>query len=297
MTPLEETSSGTRKKVSLSVFIPAKNEEANIARCLDSVSWADQRFVVDSQSADKTCEIAEERGAEVVQFHYEGGWPKKKNWALENLPFRHDWVLILDADETLPAEAEEEIRSIVENSEEVHAGYWINRRYFFMGRPLKHAYFPNWNLRLFRNELGRYEKLTAHSTDSGDHEIHEHVVVKGSTGKMRAVMDHFAFPSIESFVEKHNRYSNWEAVVDHEAVDGAQQLQHGRVRVRRLLKKWFRVMPFRPTLRFLYVYVWQKGFLDGWAGYVFARLHGQYEFLSLAKSREYARKRTSGGSR
>ena len=252
--------------------------------------------MVDSQSSDKTCEIAEEYGAEVVQFHYKGGWPKKKNWALENLPFKHDWVLILDADETLPSEAEEEIRRIVENCEEVHAGYWINRRYFFMGRPLEHAYFPNWNLRLFRHKLGRYENLTSLSTDSGDHEIHEHVVVKGDTGKLQSIMDHFAFPSIESFVEKHNRYSNWEAVVDHEMEEGAKRLQHARVRVRRMLKKWFRAMPFRPTLRFLYVYVWQKGFLDGWAGYVFARLHGQYEFLSLAKSREYARKRTSNGS-
>jgi glycosyltransferase involved in cell wall biosynthesis len=93
-------------KVPLSLFVPCKNEEANLARCLQSVPWVDEIFVVDSQSTDRTASIAEEHGAKVVQFEYKGGWPKKKNWALENLPFSHEWVLILDADECLPPEAE-----------------------------------------------------------------------------------------------------------------------------------------------------------------------------------------------
>jgi len=274
-------------KVPLSVLIPAKNEEYNIARCLDSVTWAEECFVVDSRSDDKTCEIAKERGALVVQFEYVGGWPKKKNWALENLPFKHKWVLILDADETFPPEAEHEIRRIVENPNEEHAGYWINRRYFFLGKPLKHAYFPNWNLRLFKHRVGRYEKLTNIHTHSGDHEIHEHVIIQGSTGRLKSIMNHFAFPSIESFVEKHNRYSNWEAAVSQEAENPISKLQNKQVNARRQIKRLFKSMPFRPTLRFLYVYILQKGFLDGWAGYIFARLHGQYEFLSIAKSREY----------
>ena len=82
-----------------------------------------------------------------MQFEYQGGWPKKKNWALENIPFSYEWVLILDADECLPPKAEDEIRKIVTEPDEIHSGYWINRRYFFLGKPLKHAYFPNWNLR------------------------------------------------------------------------------------------------------------------------------------------------------
>jgi hypothetical protein len=228
-------------------------------------------------------------GAKVVQFEYKGGWPKKKNWALENLPFSNEWVLILDADECLPPEAEEEIRSIVTNPADKHVGYWINRRYFFMGKALKHAYFPNWNLRLFKHKLGRYEKITDLSTDSGDHEIHEHVVVKGSTGRLKSIMDHHAFPTIESFVEKHNRYSNWEAIVENEQKEKADLIQHDGVKLKRKLRMVFRKLPFRPTIRFLYVYIWQKGFLDGWPGYVFARLHGQYEFLSVAKAKEVAK--------
>jgi glycosyltransferase involved in cell wall biosynthesis len=274
-----------KPRVAISVFIPSKNEATNIARCIRSVLWVDQVFVVDSQSTDQTIEIAEKLGAKVVQFEYKGGWPKKKNWALDNLPFSHEWVLILDADECLPPEAEEEIRKIVSNPNEKHAGYWINRRYFFLGKPLKHAYFPNWNLRLFKHKLGRYEKITELNTDSGDNEIHEHVVVKGTTGKLNSIMDHYAFPTIDSFIEKHNRYSNWEAVVESSAEDDETALQHDGVKGKRRLRRIFRKLPFRPTLRFLYVYFWQKGILDGWRGYIFARLHAQYEFLSQAKAK------------
>ena len=278
-------------KVPLSLFVPCKNEEANLAKSLQSVSWVDQTFVVDSQSTDRTAIIAQEHGAKVVQFEYKGGWPKKKNWALENLPFSHEWVLILDADECLPPEAEQEIKKIVTNSDERHTGYWINRRYFFLGKPLKHAYFPNWNLRLFRHKLGKYEKITDLSTDSGDHEIHEHVVVQGSTGKLSSIMDHHAFPTIDSFVEKHNRYSNWEAIVESSAKDEESALQHKGVKGKRRLRRIFRKLPFRPTIRFLYVYIWQGGILDGWPGYVFARLHAQYEFLSQAKAKSILRSR------
>ena len=98
-------------KAPISVLIPVKNEAANLPRCLASVAWADEIWVVDSQSTDATAAIAESAGARVVQFHYAGGWPKKKNWALEHLPFRHEWVFILDADEVLPAAAEAELRA------------------------------------------------------------------------------------------------------------------------------------------------------------------------------------------
>ena len=279
------------EKVPVSLLIPCKNEENNIARCIQSVQWVDEIFVVDSESSDKTIEIAESLGAKVVQFKYEGGWPKKKNWALENLPFTNEWVLILDADECLPPKAQNEIEEIVSNTHEKHSGYWINRRYFFLGKPLKLAYFPNWNLRLFKHKLGRYEKITDLSTNSGDHEIHEHVVVQGSSGKLNSIMDHYAFPTIESFVEKHNRYSNWEAVVESSTTDDESSLQHDGVRGKRKLRRIFRKLPFRPTLRFLYVFLWQRGILDGWRGYVFSRLHAQYEYLSAAKAKAILRSR------
>jgi glycosyltransferase involved in cell wall biosynthesis len=274
------------KKVPVSILIPIKNEAANLPRCLASVTWADEVWVVDSHSTDGSVALAEAAGAQVVQFDFNGTWPKKKNWALENLPFRHEWVFILDADEVLPPETEAEFRAIVTDPVHPAAGYWINRRFMFMGKWLRHAYYPNWNLRLFRHALGRYEKITDSPTASGDNEVHEHVIVQGATGRLRTDMDHYAFPSVEVFVEKHNRYSNWEARV---AVSGrlaGGALQHGRVGWRRRLKAWSQSLPFRPTLRFCYVYFWQRGFLDGLEGYYFARLHGVYELLAVAKTHE-----------
>ncbi len=281
-------------RVPVSVLVPIRNEASNLARCLGCVGWADEIFVVDSQSTDGSQRIAEEFGAQVVQFEFNGTWPKKKNWALENLPFRNEWVFILDADEVLPAAAEAEFREAIANAAAT-AGYWINRRFMFMGRWLRHAYYPNWNLRLFRHSLGRYEKLTDAATASGDNEVHEHVIVRGTTGRLRCELDHYAFPSVEVFVEKHNRYSNWEArVAVEQLVRPAAGLQSGRVARRRKLKQLSQRLPFRPLLRFLYVYLWQRGFLDGREGYYFARMHGFYEFLSIAKTYELKKQRRLG---
>lgn len=278
------------ESVPVSVLVPIRNEAANLPRCLKSVEWADEIFVVDSQSTDDSIAIAQQHGANVVQFQFNGTWPKKKNWALENLPFRNEWVFILDADEALPAEAEAEFRKAIAEAGTL-AGYWINRRFMFMGKWLRHAYYPNWNLRLFRHSLGRYEKLTETDTRSGDNEVHEHVIVEGPTGRLRCEMDHYAFPTVEVFVEKHNRYSNWEARVSAERKlsGSAAQISSNVVGRRRRLKQFSQRLPFRGLLRFLYVYVWQKGFLDGREGYYFARLHGFYEFLSVAKTYELTR--------
>ena len=210
-------------RVPVSVLIPIKNEAENLPRCLESVQWADEILVVDSHSTDGSAQIAEQHGAKVAQFDFNGTWPKKKNWALENLSFKNDWVFILDADEVLPAEAQAEISNAIANAGDV-VGYWINRRFMFLGRWLRHSYYPNWNLRLFRHALGRYERLTVAETRSGDNEVHEHVVVQGPTARLRCEMDHYAFPSIEVFIEKHNRYSNWEARV------AADELLHGSSR-------------------------------------------------------------------
>jgi len=277
-------------KVSVSVIVPAKNEAGNLARCLRSVAWADEIIVVDSRSTDRTAEIAEAHAARVVQFDYTGGYPKKKNWALDHLTLRNEWVFFLDADERLPVEAAEEFREIVDRPGG-HDGYWINRRFQFIGTWMRHAYYPNWNLRLFRRSKGRFEKISEAETKSGDVEIHEHVVIDGTAGRLRCEMEHYAFPSIEIFVEKHNRYSNWEARVARETMLAGSEttIRDANVARRRSLKQWSHRLPFRPWLRFMYVYVWQRGFLDGREGYYFARLHSFYEFLCVAKGYELSK--------
>jgi len=272
--------------VAVSILIPIRNEAANLSRCLRSVSWADEIVVVDSRSTDASAEIAARYGAAVVQFQFNGTWPKKKNWALENVPFRNEWVFILDADEVLPPEAEEEIRRAIASARRGVAGYWVNRRFMFMGKWLRHAYYPNWNLRLFRHALGRFEKITDLPTQSGDNEVHEHLLVRGETARLNFEMEHYAFPSVEVFIEKHNRYSNWEARVALDPSALRNSPQDAAASKRRRFKRLSYHLPFRPFLRFLYIYVWQRGFLDGREGFYFARLHAFYEFLTLAKTFE-----------
>lgn len=280
-------------KVPVSILIPIKNEAANLPRCLAAVAWADEVFVVDSQSSDGSQVIAEKAGATVVQFKFNGVWPKKKNWALDNLPFRNSWVFILDADEVLPPETAAEFADIIAHDGYGNEGYWINRRFMFMGKWLKHAYYPNWNLRLLKHTAGRYERLVMGATQSGDNEVHEHITVKGKTGRLKSEMDHYAFPSVDVFVEKHNRYSNWEAALEvQDTRHAAEHLQLGETKKRRKLKQLSRKLPFRPLLRFLYVYLVQGGILDGREGFYFAKLHGFYEFLSVAKAYELRRRQS-----
>ena len=276
-------------KVPISVIIPAKNEAANIGRCIHSAAWADEVFVIDSQSTDGTQKAAEDCGAKVVQFDWNGKWPKKKNWALETLPLKHDWILILDADEELLPEVEGEIQEICGMNKRGFDGYFIDRLFFFMGKRLNHCYRPNWALRLFKKGRGSYERLIEGETHSGDVEIHEQIILDGKTGRLRSVMNHYAFPTVDAFVEKHNRYSNWEARLAVERGGGPKNgnaLGSATCSMRRRLKDFSRNLPCRPFLRFLYVYVFQKGFLDGRAGYYFAKLHAFYEFLCVAKTYE-----------
>jgi glycosyltransferase involved in cell wall biosynthesis len=278
--------------IPVSFIVPVRNEAKNLPRCLASIPWADEVFVVDSGSTDGTQDLAVAQGAKVVQFAFNGVWPKKKNWALDNLPLRNEWVFILDADEVLPPETEQELAALIAADGHGKSGFWINRRFMFMGQWLKHAYYPNWNLRFFKHKLGRFERMVQGPTASGDNEVHEHILVQGETGKLTSEMDHYAFPTIDVFVEKHNRYSNWEARLEVEgALNGSSEgkPQSGRVRLLRFLKRNSHRLPFRPTLRFLYVYILQRGCLDGRAGYYFAKLHAFYEFLSVAKAVELRR--------
>jgi glycosyltransferase involved in cell wall biosynthesis len=288
---IEPSATPRTGRAPVSVVIPTLNEASNLPSCLEHLAWADEVFVVDSGSTDDTARIAERHGAKVVQFKWDGQWPKKKNWALRNLPFRNDWVLIVDADEWITAELAREIQQVIR--EPKHVGYYVNRKFIFMGRWIKHCgYYPSWNLRLLKRGAGEYEQLTGiGNTGSGDNEVHEHIAIRdGSVGYLDEDMLHFAFPNIHTFMEKHNRYSNWEAAVQFKGVEhGSAVVGNEQLTQRRRLKMLSRKMPFRPTLRFFYSYIWKGGFLDGQAGYVFCRLLAIYEYLSVAKYQELHR--------
>jgi glycosyltransferase involved in cell wall biosynthesis len=271
--------------MNVSVLIPTLNEARNLRDCLASVAWSDDVVVVDSGSKDDTTAIARELGARVVDFRWNRQFPKKKNWALANVDWKHEWVLILDADERITPELAAEIQREVQAPRA--DGYFINRRFMFLGTWIKHCgYYPSWNLRLFRHRVGRYEKIEMGDTGSGDNEVHEHVELQGRTARLQHDMLHYAYPDVATWVEKHNRYSNWEARLEVFGGQGGGQGIGGTLAARRRLRVWSRRMPFRPLLRFLYSYVLKLGFLDGYAGFLFCRLLATYELLNVAKAYE-----------
>ena len=141
MEKLEEvTAVRTRGRAALlpvSVIVPVRNEAGNLPRCLESLREAGEVYVIDSQSSDATVEIASSYGAKVVQFQYHGGWPKKRQWAMDTLPFAYDWIFLVDADEALTPELAEEIAQAIRNP--AIDGYYIALQTYFLGRVLRHG--------------------------------------------------------------------------------------------------------------------------------------------------------------
>lgn len=274
----------SRTTAPVSVIVPVKNEAENLRRCLPALAWADEIFVIDSQSTDETAEVAREHGAQVVQFHFNGTYPKKKNWALDHLDFRNEWVLIVDADEVVVPELAEEIRERIARDEA--DGFYLNMKYFFLGRRIRHCgYSECWNLRLFKHRLGRYERMPVSAgARTGDNEAHEHVELAGRVLKLQHELDHYAYPTLDVWLEKHHRYAGWEAEMyerfRREPIP--QGIGTGK-RIKRMLKKLYLRLPARPLIRFFYSYVARLGFLDGKPGLVFCALLSYYDFLCWAK--------------
>ena len=243
--------------------------------------------MVDSQSTDKTADVARAHGATVVQFHFNGTYPKKKNWSLENLPLRNEWVLIVDADEVVVPALAAEIASRIERDEA--DGYFLNSRYYFLGRLIAHCgYADCWNLRLFKHRLGRYEKMVDSTGGrAGDNEAHEHVELDGRVLRLEHQLEHHAYPTIAAWVEKHNRYAIWEAALSEQILNEPIPSNIGAgKRVKRLLKKIAWRLPLRPLFRFVYAYVLRLGFLDGKPGLIFCGLLAFYDFLASANRYE-----------
>jgi hypothetical protein len=173
-----------------------------------------------------------------------------------------------------------------------HAGYFVDREYVFLGRALR-CFRPNWNLRLFKHALGRYEHLTDdHLMETGDNEVHEHVVVAGSVGYLRTPLVHHDERPLSAWFANHNRYSSWEAEVYARLLAEPLELSPRRwltadaARRKRMLKRLWVRLPVRPLLRFLWFYTVKRGALDGYAGLMYALLMGTYELGISAKLME-----------
>jgi glycosyltransferase involved in cell wall biosynthesis len=280
-------------KLAVSVIIAARNEAKNLPRCLKALREFGEVYVIDSQSTDDTVEIARSLGAQVVQFHYAGGWPKKRQWALNTLPLAHDWVLLLDADEVLTPELTEEIRSAILNP--AIDGYSILLRIWFLGRTLRHGGVGLWKLALFRRSKGRFEcRLKDQDTSMADMEVHEHVVVEGATERLRNTLIHHNVESLSRYIEKHDQYSNWESHVLLQCGDDKDlppSLLGTQAQRRRWLKRKLFAVPGSPVLLFLYRYVLRCGFLDGVPGLIYCGFQAVQMFHTKAKIYELKSKR------
>ena len=272
----------------ISVIVATRNEARNLPRCLDSLRGVGEVYVIDSNSSDETAEIARLRGAKVVQFHYHGGWPKKRQWALDTLPLAYEWVFLVDADEVLTPELAEEIRRAIQTLN--CNGFYVALQMIFLGRALRHSDAKFFKLSLFRRGKGRFEcRLRNQATSMCDMEVHEHVMVDGPTAKLKNPLRHHNVDSLARYIEKHNEYSNWEAGVWQQAQRRDQlpelspSLFGSQAQRRRWLKKKFFAVPGAPVLLFLYKYVFRLGFLDGLPGLIYCVFQSTQLFHVKAK--------------
>jgi glycosyltransferase involved in cell wall biosynthesis len=262
------------------------NEEANLRFCLDSVKdWADQIFIVDSFSTDRTLEIAGEYTDNIHQNPWRD-WAHQRNWALEHLPLQHDWVLFLDADERLTEGLRREMAAVLAGGPSPD-GFYIRRHFFFLGKWLRHGgYQKDYVLRLVRRQKAR-------SLGSG---AREYVTVQGALGKLQHPMVHEDRKGLGFWVDKHNKLASLEALElqgfaeNHPGLLGtletaeSRRIEH-RARIWLRERVWVRLPGLiRPIFYFLYRYVFQLGFLDGKEGLIYCFLHGfWYPFLIDAK--------------
>lgn len=277
----------------IEVIIPVKNEAVNLPHALASVmQWADKVWVLDSESTDNTCEIAREAGAEVVVQPWLG-YAKQKNWALDNLDLKADWIFILDADEAiLPALRDELIAEASSPVEDVkHSACNINRYFIFLGKRIRHCgYYPSWNVRFFKRGKARYE----------EREVHEHMVVDGSIKELQGHMEHWDRRGLELYMAKHNHYSTLEAkeilqqeqnvnkTIDARFFGNAQQ------RRRWIKRHVYPKLPARWLFRFLWMYFLKLGFLDGMTGLRFCLFISSYELLISLKTVELKQEASHG---
>jgi glycosyltransferase involved in cell wall biosynthesis len=272
-------------KLPVSVLIPVRNEERNLPRCLQALSWADEIIVVDSQSTDRTVEIAKSHGATVLQFHYAGGWPKKRQWALDIYPFRNAWILLLDADEIILLPLRREMAKAIQSAQV--NGYYLRLQIYFLGRQLRYGDTQLWKLCLFRRGKGRFERrLEAHDPSMGDMEVHEHVIVDGRVERLKEPVRHENLNSLDRYIAKHNEYSNWEARM---LLDGGEQggLPPSLFGVQDQRRRWLKARLYRVPgvsfLIFVYRYLFCLGFLDGVPGLIYCGLQGVQMFHTKSK--------------
>lgn len=273
----------------ISILILTKNEEQDLPGCLAAMSFCDDVHVYDSCSTDRTVELAQEMGAHVHQRPFDS-YANQRNAALDTIPFKHDWVFILDADERLnPLVWAEALEAVAAALPRVHA-FRVRRDDHFLGHHLRYAQMMSLYTRLVKVGFVRYTRA-----------INEYLEVQGETGQLRNRFDHYSFSKgFDRWLDKHNLYSTMEAriVAERSFMDDASlttALFHNDLhRRRRAQKAIFYMLPGRPLLRWVYLLIARRGILDGKAGIIYATLQAIYEWQIVLKTRELQEGNSAG---
>jgi len=282
----------------LSVLILTFNEEYDLPGCLASLSWCDDIVVYDSYSTDLTQQIAKDSGARFIQRHgqdpsisFGGNEALHRTWGIHHIPFNYPWLLVLDADERLSPNALHEIESVLNGLQPQRSdltspcpvAFQLRRRDFFQGRHLKHVQSTPWYIRLFRPAFVHYERL-----------VNPITVVDGPVASLQCYIDHYPFSKgLSHWISRHNTYSTLEAM--QLCSDGSYSQQASFVGAlfspyfhqrRAQQKQLFMRLRARPLLKFLWLYLLKRGFLDGAQGFTYALLQSIYEYFIVLKVRE-----------
>ncbi len=265
----------------ISILILTKNEELDLPGCLASVAWSDDVYVFDSCSTDRTAEIALKAGAHLAERPFDN-YAAQRNAALEQLPFKYEWVFLLDGDERSTPELANEMRAAVLSAPFDLNAFRVRRKDYFLGAWLRHAQIMPFYTRLVRRGKIRYTRA-----------VNEVLEVEGQTGELAQPFDHHPFSKgLVRWLKKHNVYSTMEARIVAERsyrADASWRLAlfgrdfHQR---RRAQKSIFYSLPARPLVRWLYILLYRRGVLDGYPGFTYATLQAFYEYLIVLKTRE-----------
>ncbi len=265
-----------QNNIPVSVIVVTRNEESRIASCLGALQDFDDVWVVDSNSEDQTQNLAQQSGAKVVNFVWDGAYPKKRQWCLDTLALAYDWVLFVDADEIVTPALVQEIRAL----DFCAAGYFVRGKYMWLhGDKRKMLRFGLCNNKMVLFDRRKIVFPVVDDLDvpgMGEIEGHYQPVLKPDYAdkkirQLRNYMVHHVCDDVQQWHEKHMRYAAWEA-----GMNAKDSWPDDPVLWRRLLKCAFRAMPGRGAIAFVHSFIVKGGFLDGKAGYDFACARAQY---------------------
>jgi len=273
----------SHQKLPITVLLAVKNEALNLPKCLGALGPAQRVVVLDSNSTDATSDIAQEYGAEVVQFSYSGGYPKKRQWAMDNLKIETPWIFLLDADEVVTGELWTEIREVLSKSATVDA-YMVKKGFHFLGKKMKFGGFSFSAILLLRNGKARFERLFDDVATGLDMEVHERIIVHGKIERLDSPLIHDDFKGLEAYIARHNAYSTWEAKVRNQFITtgryGEETINSrlfGNLQERR---RWLKALiigfAFEHWLWFAYHYFFRLGFLEGRRGLIACQIRASY---------------------